>query len=374
MKLLDRYVLREFFVPLAAGLGLFVFILVMNKIVDLLDLVLNRGISPLIVVQLIGCVLPSIIALALPMATLLAATLAFGRLAQDRELLAFKSAGTSLGRLARPLIGAGLGLSLLLLVFNGTVMPLAAGAYKRIFFEIIRQRATVAFRERVFVRDFDRYLLYFRNKEGKEGTLRDVYIVENPPVPPRVITARTGRLKMDPDGYTVKLLLEHGAVDQPADLTGQRATRIEFETYEVDLDIHSALRGGDQFFVKELQEMTYTDLRKRIRDLRMVPDQRREYEAALHEKIALAFAPFFVILIGVPLGSLARRGGGFGIVLSLAVIFIYYFWLVLARGLVDRGQVEPWLAMWVPNVFLACSGGAAFMAAYRESSWIRWGR
>src|SRR5207247_11332849 len=107
-------------------------ILVMNRIVDMLDLVLNRGISPFIVVKLIGCILPSIMALALPMATLLAATLAFGRLAHDRELLAFKSAGTSLGRLTRPIAVAGMVLSLILLVFNGTVIPAAAGSFKRI--------------------------------------------------------------------------------------------------------------------------------------------------------------------------------------------------------------------------------------------------
>ncbi len=374
MKRMDRYLLREFLVPLVAGVGLLVFVLIMNKLVDLLDLVLNRGISPWIVVKVVGCVLPSIVALALPMAALLAAVLAFGRLAQDRELLAFKSAGVALERLARPLVAAGAVLSLTLLVFNGTVMPAAAGAYKRIFFDIIRQRATVAFQERVFVRDFDRYLLYFRSKEGKEGVLRDVTIVENPPRPPRVITAQRGRLRSDPDGFTVKLVLEHGEIDQPADMTGQRATRIQFETYEVDLDIHAALGGGDAFFVKELQEMTYADLLKRIRELRMVPEQRRLYEAALHEKIALAFAPLFVILVGIPLGSLARRGGGVGIVLSLAVIFTYYFLLVFARGFVDRGQAPAILAMWIPNAFMAVAGAGAFLAAYRESSWIRWGR
>ncbi len=374
MTLLDRYLLRRYIGPLVAGLALFVFVLVMDRIFELLDLVLNRGISPLIIVRLIGCVLPSIMTLALPMAMLLAAVLAFGRLAQDRELSAFKSAGVGLTRLAAPLAGLGLLTSLGLVAFNGTVLPGATAAYKRIFFEIIRQRATVAFREKVFVRDFDRYLLYFRSKEGKEGVLHEVTIVESPPRPPRVITARTGRLRMDEAGYSVILELRDGQMDQPADLTGQHYTRIDFASYEVSLDIHSALQGGDRFFVKEMEEMTYRELRRRITELAQVPQERRLLEVAFHEKIALAFAPLFVILIGIPLGSLARRGGGVGIVLCLGVLFAYYACLMVARGVVDRGHLAPWIGMWLPNAFLGITAGLAFLAAHRESSWIRWGR
>ena len=169
MKILDRYIIREFAGPLLFGLVLFLFALIMDRLFELMDLVFNRGVSSLTVGFLLLCLLPSIVAMTLPMATLLASLLAMGRLAQDRELMAMKSAGISLFRLAAPLAGLGAVVSLLLLLFNGTVLPESNAMYKKMFFEIVKKRATIAFKERVFVREFDQYLLYFNHKQGNEG-------------------------------------------------------------------------------------------------------------------------------------------------------------------------------------------------------------
>lgn len=373
MKILDRYILKETLLPLVAGLGLFLFVLLMDRLFDLLDLVLNRGVEPVVVLQLLGCIIPSVIAISLPMATLMASVIAFGRLSQDRELTAFKSAGLGLGRLIAPALGLGAAFSLLLLVFNGSVLPWATTEYKTIFFTIVRQRASVALQEQRFIREFDRYLLYFERKDGRTDELEEVTIVENPPTPPRIIAARKGRLMVDPEGRRITLELIDGVVDQPADRDGEHYSRIEFATYAVDLDIHDALKGG-QGLVKALDELTYADLRRRIHELRNVPEMRRMHEVALHQKIALAFAPLFVVLLGAPLGSLARRGGGVGLLLSLMVIFAYYSLLTVGRGMADRGSVPPAVGMWFPNLFLAGAGLLAFWAAAREARWMRRGR
>jgi lipopolysaccharide export system permease protein len=372
VKILDRYLLRVTMAPLGAGLGLFVFALVMDRLFDLLDLVLNRGVSPLTVGRLLLCFLPSVLAVALPMATLLATVLAFGRLAHDRELLAMKGAGLSPFRLAAPVVGLGAAFSALLLAFNGTVLPAAATRYKEIFLGIVRQRASVAFRERVFIREFDRYLLYYNRREGREGDLRDVTILEAPPVPARIIAARRGRLHVEPGSYRVTLLLEDGVMDQPADRTGEHYTRVEFEEYAIDLDIHNALREGP-WLAKGLEELTYGELLRRRREARGGPDE-RSYDVALHQKIAVAFAPLFVALIGAPLGSLARRGGAAGVLLSFAVIFLYYALLSVGRGLAQRGSWAVWPALWLPNLFLIAAAALAFWAALREATWMRRGR
>jgi lipopolysaccharide export system permease protein len=268
---------------------------------------------------------------------------------------------------------AGVLFSLSLVLFNGSVLPESAAAYKRLFVTIIRERATIAFQEHTFVNEFDGYVLFFDKKEGRDGALRNVYVVESPPRPARLITAHTGRLMVDPRGYTVKLLLENGTMDQPSDMQGQNYTRISFSRYEVNLDINRALKG-DKIFVKGLDEMSYQELMTNIGKLGRFPQERRSFEVVLHQRLALAFAPLFVIFIGVPLGSLARRGGGVGIAVSLLVILAYYSILMMGRGLADRGQFPASLAMWIPNAFLAVTGAFAFLAASREASWMKWGR
>lgn len=373
MKIVDRYLLREFLLLLLAMLGLVLFMLVSERLFDLMDLVLNRGIRIGIVLRLVSCLLPSIVAIALPMATLLATVMSFGRMTHDRELLAFKGAGMSLGRMTAPLAVVGLLFSVLLVVFNFSVLPNATAKYKQLFLSVIRQRATVAFQERVFVREFDRYLLYFNEKVGEEGFLRDVYIIASPPTPPRVITAQRGRLHVDPNTFTVKLVLEDGTLDQPADRIGEQYTRIDFTHYEVNLDIKGALQKAGAR-LKTMDEMTYRDLISKISSMKRDPERQRSYQAELHKRFGLAFAPLFVIFIGAPLGALARRGGGVGIVLSLLVICAYYFMLMLGRGFVGRGDMPVWVALWLPNLFLAVSGALAFWAASWEARWMRWGR
>jgi len=373
MKILDRYIIREFIGPLLFGLALFLFALIMDRLFDLMDLVFNRGVSPVTVGFLLLCLLPSIAAMTLPMATLLASLMAMGRLAQDRELMAMKSAGISLVRLAAPVAGVGAALSIMLLFFNGTVLPEANSMYKKIFFEIVKKRATVAFKERVFVREFDQYLLYFNKKVGNEGDLRDLCILDLSIRPARFITARRGRLVVDQEAMKVKLNLEDGVVDQPLDRVGDQYSRIKFAAYELALDIKQAF-GGGRLFVKGISEMNYGDLLRAMGDQAQPNSDRRSFEVEFNQRIALAFAPLFCVLIGIPLGALARRGGGVGIVLSLGVIFVYYVMLTLSQGFAESGNLPAWLALWIPNAFMAVAGALAFLAAARESQWSRWGR
>jgi len=373
VKILDRYIIKEFAAPLLFGLVLFLFALIMDRLFDLMDLIFNRGVSPFTVGFLLMCLLPSIIAMTLPMATLLASLMAMGRLAQDRELMAMKSAGISLVRLAAPVAGVGAVASILLLIFNGTVLPESNAMYKKMFFEIVKKRATIAFKERVFVREFDQYLLYFNRKEGNEGDLRDMCILDLSIRPPRFITAKRGRLVVDQAAMKVKLNLQDGVVDQPLDRKGDQYSRIKFAVYELALDIKQAF-GGAGLFVKGISEMNYADLLRAMGDQTQSKSDRRSYEVEFNQRIALAFAPLFCVLIGIPLGALARRGGGVGMVLSLAVIFVYYLMLTLAQGMAEGGKLPVWLALWIPNVFMAGAGGLAFLAAARESQWSRRGR
>lgn len=373
MKILDRYIIKEFAGPLLFGLALFLFALIMDRLFDLMDLIFNRGVSPLTVGFLLLCLLPSIVAMTLPMATLLASLMAMGRLAQDRELMAMKSAGISLLRLAAPMAAVGAVASVVLVLFNGTVLPESNAMYKKMFFEIVKKRATIAFKERVFVREFDQYLLYFNRKEGNEGDLRDMCILDLSIRPPRFITAKRGRLVVDQEAMKVKLDLQDGVVDQPLDRKGDQYSRIKFAGYELALDIKQALGGGG-LTVKGITEMNYLDLLRAMRDQKLPNSERRSFEVEFNQRIALAFAPLFCVLIGIPLGALARRGGGVGMVLSLAVIFVYYVALTLSQGLAEGGNLPVWLALWIPNAFMAVAGGLAFLAASRESQWSRWGR
>src|SRR4030095_9140872 len=104
LPVIDRYILQELGSPFGLGLALFILFLVIDRLYPLTDLVITKGVPFHLVLQLLVFTLPSFMAQTLAMAFLVAVLLAGGRLAGDREIIAFKSAGVSIVRLFRPVL------------------------------------------------------------------------------------------------------------------------------------------------------------------------------------------------------------------------------------------------------------------------------
>ncbi len=91
--------------------------------------------------------------------------------------------------------------------------------------------------------------------------------------------------------------------------------------------------------------------------------QVREFQVEIHKKYSIPVACFVFILVGAPLGVMARRGG-FGIAASLSLGFFLLYWSSLIGGekLADRHVIEPWFGMWVANIFI---GGLGIVLTYK---------
>jgi len=101
-KILNRYIAREITIPFLLGLSIFTFIMLMDRLLKLTELVINKGVKLVEIVKLIIYILPSFFTVTIPMAFLLAVLLAFGRLSSDEEITAAKSSGISLIQMMPP--------------------------------------------------------------------------------------------------------------------------------------------------------------------------------------------------------------------------------------------------------------------------------
>ena len=71
--------------------------------------------------------------------------------------------------------------------------------------------------------------------------------------------------------------------------------------------------------------------------------------------------------MGLSLGTYWRRGGkSYGFVLSLLIVFLYYFFLNFGETLAKRGIVFAFMGMWLPNVVLGLLGIYLFKRVARE--------
>ena len=107
-----------------------------------------------------------------------------------------------------------------------------------------------------------------------------------------------------------------------------------------------------------------------IREYRRVE---REYLVEIHKKYAIPAACVIFVLIGAPLGIMARRGT-FGVAASLSLGFFLMYWACLIGGekLADRGLLEPWVGMWIANIGLGILGLYLTIRTARENLTIDW--
>lgn len=82
-----------------------------------------------------------------------------------------------------------------------------------------------------------------------------------------------------------------------------------------------------------------------------------QYTVEIHKKFSTSFACFIFILIGAPLGIMARKGGiGTGILYSLAFFVVFWICLIGGENMADRLLINPVLAMWSPDIIIGAFG------------------
>jgi lipopolysaccharide export system permease protein len=370
VKTLQRYILKELLFPFFMGVGIFTFILIMDKIFALADLIIKYGVPALTVFKLMAYILPATFAITIPMGCLVAVIVAFSRLKSDNELTAVKASGISLVPLAWVAVAFGAVLTVSMIGFNDQILPTANYAYKSLYYKVVSKRAAIVIREHVFVNDFDGYIFRVGEANPLSGELRDIIVFtlgrkEDDPI--RTIMARRGRLISDDESRKVVLKLEDGymQMNQPKDPLS--FSRLAFATNLLDLDINHALGNQAPENLKSAREMTMREIQAEIRSGRSAGEDLNLLKVEFQKKMSIPFACLAFVLIGVPLGVLAPRSGKYlAYFIGVMLIFIYYILLSLGETFGVQGRLLPFFSMWLPNLLLIGIGAYGMLWIVRE--------
>jgi LPS export ABC transporter permease LptF/LPS export ABC transporter permease LptG len=357
VKILDRYVWKELVTPFLLGLFVFTFLLLIDRIFDLTDLIINKGVPVHLVLLLLVYISPAILVLTIPIGFLLAILVAFGRLSADMEVVALKACGISPLRLLRPVMIFGLGVAVLTGYLMIDSVPKTNYAFKSLVFDIVRTQASVGVKERVFNDTFGSFVIYVDEIAPDQVALRNVFVSdERKPEEQRLITAREGRLLSDEVNRRVTLRLLDGSIHETSLNALQKYREVRFRLYDISLVLENPLvKQGDA--PKGDREMSLAELRRATQDSTLLKGNPNPYLVEIHKKFAIPAACIVFSVLGVPLGIRAHRGGRWGaFVALLPIVLFYYVGLTLGENLGDTGRIPAWLAMWGPNLVV---GGVA---------------
>ncbi len=367
MRILDRYIWKELWTPFLLGLLVSTFLLLIDRIFDLMDLIINKGVPVHLVGLLFVYLLPAILVLTIPIGVLFAILVAFGRLSADMEIVAMKACGVSPLRLLWPVMSFGVVMAAATGYLMIDSVPKTNYAFKSLVFDIVRTQASVGVKERVFNDTFGNFVIYVDEIAPDQVALRNVFVSdERKPEEQRFITAKEGRLLSDEVNRRVTLRLLDGSIHETSPTALQKYREVRFRLYDITLVLENPLvkQGGAP---KGDREMSLADLQKTVQEFTTSKGNANPYLVEIHKKFAIPVACLVFSVLGVPLGIRAHRGGRWGaFVAALPILLFYYVGLTLGENVGDTGRVAPWLAMWGPNIVVGAVAIYLLRATLRE--------
>ena len=176
MKRLDRFILKGFVGPFFAVLLVVVFILMMQFLWLYIDELVGKGLKMSVILEFLMWGACTILPLAIPLATLLAAVMTMGTLGENNELMAIRSAGIPLTRVMAPMIGVSLMIGVGAFFIGDKIVP---KAYNEIFTlrdDIGRTKDAINIPTGIFYEGIDGYVLRIGSKDKKSGMMYDVMV------------------------------------------------------------------------------------------------------------------------------------------------------------------------------------------------------
>ncbi|WP_338331553.1 LPS export ABC transporter permease LptF [Acetobacter sp. LMG 32666] len=175
---LDRYVLRQLLVALAATTGGLTALIWLMQSLHFVSLVVDRGLSLRVFIGLTSLLLPSFVAVVMPITTFVVSLFIYQRLSNDRELTVMQAAGLSPFALARPGLICATFSALVVFVLNVWIVPTTYHAFRQYEIQIRNKMAAFMLQDGVFTKISNTMTVYIRSRD-KNGVLWGILVEDD---------------------------------------------------------------------------------------------------------------------------------------------------------------------------------------------------
>ncbi len=279
MKLLTRYILKEHFLPFLYALLIVIFLLFTNFLLRAVDRFLGKGLPIDIILEYLFLNTAWIIALAAPVAVLVATLMAFGRFSEDNEITALRSSGVSFTRILWPALTFSILVAVPLMTFNNTVLPHMNHNARMLARDIYRKRPDLNVEAGYFIDDLPQYSFIVKGKRGDR--YQDVHIYGKD----RTVTQTSIRAKegaFQPLDDAIMVTLYDGEIHEVEVNNYQNYRRIIFDRHRITIPAEDLMLERRETGSRTDREMTLNMMDEKIAGY-------RKRTAAIEERIIKEF-------------------------------------------------------------------------------------
>jgi lipopolysaccharide export system permease protein len=346
MKLIDRYIIRQFLVNSFFALIAVTIIFVVIDALEHLDDFIDKQAAISTVAMYYFYFIPEIIKLIMPVTLLLASLFATARMSTQYELTAMKAGGISLYRIMVPYVGVALLISAASVYFNGWVVPLANKKKLNIERVYLLKDQISQYSANIYFQDSPTRILSLGYFDETRSTATRVSIQDFSDTNMTMLVARVDANSMVWDTTARSWVLMNGT----RRWFGQRKERLEEFISSPAGRLHfdpNVLRKKQE----KPDEMDYYTMKDFIESQQRAGQDVARWQVDFYSKVSFPFASVIVVLFGVPFSSIRRRGGvGVQLGISLLICFVYLIFMKVSQVFGYNGDINALLTAWTANI------------------------
>ena len=277
MKTLNKYLFEQSLIPFLLSVAVITTVLFLQFLIRAVDRFLGKGLDALTIFEYLYLNLAWIIALSVPMSLLISSVMTYGRMAQQNEITALKSAGINLYNIIKPamlfssLVGIGLCL------FNNFILPEMNYNARLLARDIYKKKPELSIEPGYFVDMIPQYTMIVNEMDGKD--FKDVKIFsKNQKSEQTTIYANQGSLSSDGNMITIDLV--DGEIHE-IDLSDYDYYRkIKFKTHQIMISM-------DELMLNRTTESNRTDREMRVPQMIDEINKNKVLVSQIYERIEI---------------------------------------------------------------------------------------
>jgi LPS export ABC transporter permease LptG/LPS export ABC transporter permease LptF len=355
VRIFTRYILKEVLWHGLIGASVFTFVIFMRELTRILEAVVRNSAPFPSVAEIFFLTLPAALKVTIPMGVLVGILLGLSRMAADSEVTAMRASGVSVRKFLRIISVFGVAAWLLALVNTVIVEPRSAAALAGLQNKLAATQISFEVQPHVFYEGFKNHVLYVEDISSASGAAvwKNVFDADiSTPGAPKITIAKEAIVSAS-GTEAIRLHLINGETHDTNSRTPDQYTITTFEETDIAISLPPVTKPAQevvpvaQLSTRELYRQKYNSNKEFA----------RWYWIEFNRRLALPTACLVLVLIGIPLGLSAKKGGkGAGFVLTIILVFIYYFISIIGVSLARGGKMSPVLGVWMANIVFAIIG------------------